>query len=182
MFVALRAMAKRDFPAFDAWLRSRKPLCETSLFKEVGLCSAPFLTPLATSTSKTPPSPSKSVSAPAETVEPKTENSYQSVTARKITIGQRVEHGVLGAPVTLAADLLWRHIAIFAGSGSGKTVLLRRIVEEAVLLDIPAIVVDINNDLVRLGDAWPARPKGFSDDDQTKADAYQNRADVVSWA
>jgi hypothetical protein len=46
-------------------------------------------------------------------------------------------------------------------------VLLRRI--EAALLEIPSIVLDINNDLARLGDRWPARPDGFSDDDEAKA-------------
>ena len=75
-----------------------------------------------------------------------------------IPIGRRFERGALGDPVVLAADLLPRHMAILAGSGSGKTVLLRRIVEEAALLEIPAIVLDINNDLSRLGDPWPTRP------------------------
>ena len=79
----------------------------------------------------------------------------------------------------LDAALLPRHVAIFAGSGSGKTVLLRRIVEEAALLGIPSIVLDINNDLSRLGDSWPARPEGFSEDDVAKAKAYSEGADVV---
>jgi len=60
-------------------------------------------------------------------------------------------------------------------------VLLRGIVEEAALLGIPSIVLDINNDLARLGDRWPARPDGFSDEDEAKAGAYHNRADVVIW-
>ncbi|MGI8570776.1 MAG: helicase HerA domain-containing protein [Methylocella sp.] len=89
--------------------------------------------------------------------------------------------GALGDLVTLAVELLPRHVAILAGPGSGKTVLLRRIVEEAALLGIPSIVLDINNDLARLGDRWPARPDGFSDDDEAKTVAYHNRADVVIW-
>ena len=52
-----------------------------------------------------------------------------------------------------------RHIAIFAGTGSGKTVLLRRILEEAALLGVPAIVLDTNNDLARLGQPWPTVPR-----------------------
>jgi len=60
-------------------------------------------------------------------------------------------------------------------------VLLRGIVEEAALLGIPSIVLDINNDLARLGDRWPARPDGFSDEDEAKAGAYHNRAHVVIW-
>jgi DNA helicase HerA-like ATPase len=88
---------------------------------------------------------------------------------------------VLGDTVGLATDLLPRHTAIVAGSGSGKTVLLRRIVEEAALLGIPSIVLDINNDLSRLNDPWPARPEGFNDTDQNKAVAYFAQADVVIW-
>jgi len=73
------------------------------------------------------------------------------------------------------------HIAILAGSGSGKTVLLRRIIEEAALRGIPSIVLDPNNDLSRLGDAWPTRPEMWSDEDSAQADAYHAGADVVIW-
>jgi hypothetical protein len=100
---------------------------------------------------------------------------------RKIPIGRRFERGVEGAPEWLPADLLPRHVAILAGSGSGKTVLLRRIVEEAALLKIPAIVLDTNNDLVRLGDAWPERPAGFSDEDAAKAESYRRDVEVSIW-
>jgi DNA helicase HerA-like ATPase len=100
---------------------------------------------------------------------------------RTIPIGRRYAHGTLGDPVTLKASLLPRHVAILAGAGSGKTVLLRRIVEEAALLGIPAIVLDPNNDLSRLGDPWPARPDGWSDDDAAKADAYRTSVEVKIW-
>jgi hypothetical protein len=83
--------------------------------------------------------------------------------------------------VTLAADLLPRHVAVLAGPGSGKTVFIRRIVEEAALLGIPSIVLDPNNDLSRLGDAWPDRPGFWSDDDAAKAKKYHECADVVIW-
>jgi Helicase HerA, central domain len=53
--------------------------------------------------------------------------------------------------------------AILAGSGSGKTVLLRRIVEEAALQGIPSIVLDTNNDLARFGDRWPETPLAWDD-------------------
>jgi hypothetical protein len=42
-------------------------------------------------------------------------------------------------------------------------------------------VLDINNDLSRLGDLWPARPDGFNDEDAAKAAAYHARTDVVIW-
>jgi hypothetical protein len=213
-FVVLRAMAQRDLPGLDAWLRSRKPLFQTSLFKTAGLCPPPFLSP--PSEPKQPgggprvPQPviekspaGKTKQEPAdkrtETVidrnsgatdqkngSPEAKATVMSAketpgASRLVPIGRRFERGVLGEPVMLAADLLPRHIAILAGSGSGKTVLLRRIVEEAVLLGIPSIVLDINNDLSRLGDSWPARPDGFSDEDAADAAAYHARADVVIW-
>src|SRR5262249_43553736 len=89
--------------------------------------------------------------------------------------------GSPGALEALPANLLMRHVAIIAGSGSGKTVLLRRIVEEAALLEIPAIVLDTNNDLARLGVKWPNRPEGWTEDDVSKAAEYIRRVEVTIW-
>ena len=83
--------------------------------------------------------------------------------------------------VALDTDLLPRHVAVLAGAGSGKTVLIRRIVEEAALLGIPAIVLDSNNDLARLGEPWPTRPSAWTDAEAAKAAAYHDRVDVVIW-
>lgn len=219
-FVALRTMAERDLPAFDAWLRTRKPLFDTPLFKAAGLCPPPFLpsplpaqpdasVPAAETPSIEKPSFGKTEQKPtdkrrwvsdrksavaqqkdsvpaakakkADTPKPPSAPGQRPASARLIPIGRRYERGMLGDLVTLAADLLPRHVAILAGSGSGKTVFLRRIVEEAALLDVPSIVLDINNDLSRLGDPWPTRPEGFSDEDAAKAAAYHERTDVVIW-
>ena len=85
-------------------------------------------------------------------------------------------------PVSLPTRLLQRHVAIIAGSGSGKTVLLRRIVEEAALAGIPAIVIDPNNDLSRLSDPWPERPASFTAEDDAKAHRYFKTVEVVGCA
>jgi hypothetical protein len=58
---------------------------------------------------------------------------------------------------------------------------MRRIVEEAALLGIPSIVLDPNNDLSRLDDAWPTRPESWSEEEVAKAQTYRARADVVIW-
>ncbi|WP_018658283.1 helicase HerA domain-containing protein [Actinomadura flavalba] len=86
-----------------------------------------------------------------------------------------------GKPVEIDPALLTRHTVVFAGSGSGKTVLIRRLVEECALRGVSAIVLDPNNDLARLGDPWPAPPGGWSDDDAARADAYFRHTDVVVW-
>lgn len=99
----------------------------------------------------------------------------------RIPVGRRLNGGEPGE--TMHADLLTltKHTVIVAGSGSGKTVLLRRIIEEAALLGIPAIVLDTNNDLARLGDPWPGVPDAWSSEDIGKAGAYHNHAEIMVW-
>jgi hypothetical protein len=170
VWLALIALADRNLPEFETWLRARRPLFETSLFKAAGLAPPAFL-----GSPATPPSP-------AAAKRPEPAPPPQTVSPRAISIGRRVERGSPGgAPVTLDAGLLPRHVAILAGTGSGKTVLLRRIVEEAALLGVPSVVLDVNNDLSRLGETWPSPPEGFTDVDIVKARAYRERAEVVIW-
>nr|WP_202420734.1 DUF87 domain-containing protein [Actinomadura rayongensis] len=96
----------------------------------------------------------------------------------RIRIGTRVRRG---DPVELELATLTRHTAVFAGSGSGKTVLLRRLVEECALSGVSAIVLDPNNDLARLGDPWPSPPDGWTGDDAARAREYLATTDVVVW-
>jgi hypothetical protein len=84
-----------------------------------------------------------------------------------------------GATIDLAS--LRRHLAIFAGSGSGKTVLLRRVIEECALQGVSSIVLDPNNDLARLGDPWPAPPEPWLSDDAERSARYLAETDVVVW-
>ncbi|WP_370949042.1 ATP-binding protein [Amycolatopsis sp. cg5] len=96
----------------------------------------------------------------------------------EITLGALVKGG---APVRVELAALRKHAAVFAGSGSGKTVLLRRIIEECALLGVSTIVLDPNNDLARLGDAWPEEPEAWGPDDATLAKRYLAETDVVVW-
>ncbi|MFI7601421.1 helicase HerA domain-containing protein [Actinoplanes sp. NPDC049681] len=85
------------------------------------------------------------------------------------------------ASVRVPLESLRKHSVIFAGSGSGKTVLIRRLVEESALHGVSAIVLDPNNDLARLGDAWPEPPPSWRGDDAAKAQEYLAGTDVVVW-
>jgi hypothetical protein len=87
--------------------------------------------------------------------------------------------GQPGARIDLAS--LRRHLAIFAGSGSGKTVLLRRVIEECALQGVSSIVLDPNNDLARLGDEWPTPPSPWLTGDAAQAREYLDNTDVVIW-
>jgi uncharacterized protein DUF87 len=183
VFVALNSMAERKPEGFDAWLRKNKPLFETSLFRAAGLAPPAFLPSAPPPSTPAPSSPAPSPrSMPGPTASPQKPEQPQATDAgRDIPLGHRYDRGTAGTPVKLAADLLPRHVAILAGSGSGKTVLLRRIVEEAALLGIPAIVLDTNNDLARLGDQWPAPPDGWTEEDAGKAAKYGRNVDVTIW-
>jgi hypothetical protein len=196
--VALRqmrddALSASSFDAFQRWLVERKPLCEMTFFKAAGLCPPPLppISQAPASKDGRPPGHGDNnagastfvapgpdvVPAPSKPAEPAT-IVVGVVPPTVIPIGRRA---VGGDTVELAAALLPRHTAIIAGAGSGKTVLLRRIVEEAALAGIPAIVIDPNNDLSRLGDAWPERPAGFTDEDESKAMRYAATVEVVVW-
>jgi DNA helicase HerA-like ATPase len=87
--------------------------------------------------------------------------------------------GQPGAALGLAS--LRRHVAVFAGTGSGKTVLLRRVIEECALQGVSSIVLDPNNDLARLGDPWPAAPDPWLAGDAERAAMYLAETDVVVW-
>ncbi|HZM77268.1 MAG TPA: DUF87 domain-containing protein [Candidatus Limnocylindrales bacterium] len=95
-----------------------------------------------------------------------------------ITVGHDYETGL---PISLQLEALRKHMTIFAGSGSGKTVLIRRIVEECALQGVSSIVLDPNNDLARLGDAWPDPPSHWREGDATKAAEYLEHTEVVVW-
>ena len=85
------------------------------------------------------------------------------------------------SPLTMPLVLLDKHTVILAGAGSGKTVLLRRLVEEAAILGTPAIVIDCANDLSSLGQARPQTPESWTADDHAKAQQYHANTEVVVW-
>lgn len=137
--------------------------------------------PGATNPSPRPPSPA--AITPTATAEPTAAATpAESTTATPagvyLRLGTELSQGV---PVHVPLAALRRHVAIVAGSGSGKTVLIRRLVEECALLGVSSIVLDPNNDLARLGDAWPAEPAAWEDGDATAAADYLESTDVVIW-
>ncbi|WP_127502359.1 helicase HerA domain-containing protein [Actinoplanes solisilvae] len=83
--------------------------------------------------------------------------------------------------VAVGLEALRRHTAIFAGSGSGKTVLIRRLIEECALQGVSAIVLDPNNDLARLGDPHREPPDSWWPGDDARAADYLANTDVVVW-
>ncbi|MQA95958.1 MAG: DUF87 domain-containing protein [Streptosporangiales bacterium] len=157
-FSALRRMLAEDDPRLESWLAVRRPAHSTELFARA----------LDDVVRATPASHQPKPAEPAD--------------AAPVGAIIRVGTTVVGSsPAFLDVPALRKHTVIFAGAGSGKTVLLRRTVEECALHGISAIVLDPNNDLARLGDPWPEPPGSWIGDDAERARRYMDETDVVVW-
>ncbi|MDI1463349.1 DUF87 domain-containing protein [Catellatospora sp. KI3] len=200
IFSALATMMAEKDPQLDAWLAHRRPASGTLLFTEVfgrqpgaGSASAepdgsPDSGPARTTSTGTWPSHTAAAltaaDAPAaggadfggDPERPDVAGPRDSALA--LTLGEAL--GV-GASVTIPLIALRKHTAIFAGSGSGKTVLIRRLIEECALRGISTIALDPNNDLARLGDPWPKQPETWRSGDADRAREYFESTDVVVW-
>ncbi|GAB3277800.1 DUF87 domain-containing protein [Actinocorallia lasiicapitis] len=158
VFSALRILAEEADGDLEAWLRSRRPASGTEL---LGALLADVAIAPAAERERTPEAvPEVSGSQP------------------RLVVGQRMDDRT---EVALDLSVLARHVAVFAGSGSGKTVLLRRIIEECALQGVSSIVLDPNNDLARLGDPWPEPPATWRPGDADRADRYFADTEVVVW-
>lgn len=198
VFAALRVMAAEPSTALQEWLVARRPASGTELFRAV-------LPGSDGSREGTPPEGAGPGAAPEGagpvpggagpdatgapiadvTGGPSTDSAAVPVTAevvdaggRAVGLGQTVDGG---HPFTVALESLRRHAVVFAGSGSGKTVLIRRLVEECAREGVSAIVLDPNNDLARLGEAWPEPPSGWGPGDAERATDYLAHTEVVVW-
>jgi hypothetical protein len=165
---ALRDMIDDNHADLPEWLRLRQPAHRLTLLREA-----------LGDVAGEPPPPA----APeAETLSVPT-GSDTPAYADVAESAQDVPLGVDAADHTLSVHLaaLRKHTAIFAGSGSGKTVMIRRLIEECALRGVSSIVLDPNNDLSRLGDAWPTPPQGWNPADDGRARDYLDHTEVVVW-
>ncbi|WFE27969.1 DUF87 domain-containing protein [Solwaraspora sp. WMMD791] len=155
--VALRTLLAEEPDGLQDWLADRRPASRTSL-----------LSAALVDVSREPAAPDG----------PGRESVAVDGYGPYLRVGADFDHG---DPVRVELAALRKHVAIFAGSGSGKTVLIRRLVEECALLGVSAIVLDPNNDLARLGDPWPQPPAAWGDGDARAAADYLDATDVVVW-
>ncbi|MCM3921174.1 DUF87 domain-containing protein [Frankia sp. AiPs1] len=193
-FAALRTLFDRQHPHLREWLTARRPASGTSLLR-TALGAAAVEPPgggaaepevgAARTTDGSPdqiadiPTPAEDQSVARRADRPDTPDTPGTPgTPSAFVLGTSL---VSAEPARLDLAVLRRHVAIFAGSGSGKTVLIRRLVEEAALRGVSSIVLDPNNDLARLGEAWPSPPAGWKDEDKRLADEYLADTDVVIW-
>jgi len=186
---------------FEQWLAEERPVSSMacfrgaveSLFGGEHSTSSPSQPKAAISqpnavsqTNAVPPQPNPSPHKPQPAAGPPEKLSpAEALKPRPIPstlpIGRRVAGGELGEEVGIPLSMLPYHTCVFAGSGSGKTVFLKRVVEEAALLGIPSLVLDGANDLSRLALPWPDRPESFLDSDVQKSKDYFARSEIVIW-
>ncbi|MCG8921840.1 helicase HerA domain-containing protein [Lentzea sp. CC55] len=176
-FSALKEISAVQTHQLLAWLVARKPASGTTFLRSV----LPDQERTAAGHQETrPPPKAKSQPKPSPQAQPKPrrEPRLQGPVAGSgdgaIVLGMDGE-------IRIELESLRKHAIVFAGSGSGKTVLLRRIVEECALQGVSAIVLDPNNDLARLGDAWPEVPGEWRAGDEALAAEYLAGTEVVVW-
>jgi hypothetical protein len=159
ILAALHGLQKENPVSLEAWLVRHRPTEQIRLFKEA----------LADADSWTD-----------DDLRPDVEPDTSPVLKRAAGFGI-AENIADRSLMSLSLEALRKHVAIFAASGSGKTVLLRRLVEECALQGVSAIVLDPNNDLARLGDPWPGPPPGWRPGDAERAARYLANTEVVTW-
>ncbi|RJO74861.1 ATP-binding protein [Nocardia panacis] len=166
-FSALERMLHEGAPEFQEWLQIRRPAGTTSLLRRV----------VGETTASTVPAPNSPVADP----EPDTSEHSTPVSTDEPPSLELGYSAGSGDDLRVPLIQLRKHTAVFAGSGSGKTVLLRRMVEGAALHGVSSILIDTNNDLARLGDRWPEPPRGWAPGDPERAQRYFDETDVVVW-
>ncbi|PYE13139.1 uncharacterized protein DUF87 [Williamsia limnetica] len=193
---ALNEMMKKIPGGLDTWLQERQPAHDIDFLSaalgDAGSEASSRLDPVApsgppveASAPHTPPAtPSAEVSAETTAEIPVIDPDQPPTPALTPTpASTAIRLGVArsGREATVELEALRKHTAIFAGSGSGKTVMIRRLIEECALQGVSAIVLDPNNDLARLGTAWPEAPSAWSGDDAAKASDYIANVETVTW-
>jgi len=176
---AVYQMEKRRHPDLDEWLRLRRPVSGLKMMTAARLVKKDLKT-----RTDGERKPLQKVEEPEETVtqdQKPTASPKQTETGGKLPLGTRRISDSGGEIVSIERAVIAKHFVVLAGSGSGKTVLVRRLVEEAALLGIPSILVDSANDLSRMGDPWPRSPETWTSADGEKAKRYHEGTETFIW-
>ena len=184
---ALRAIAilrSEQHPDFVAWAQQRRPMSQLAIFRASGvpeeLAKLAAIPPTQiTPTILTQPTPI--IPTPPQSTLTPPPPSPTPPDSGTIPLGRQRIASEMGDWVALPINLLTRHTVVLASSGSGKSVLVRRLIEEAALQGIPAIVIDPANDLSRLGERWPEPPAEWFEGDAARAERFFNTTQSLIW-
>ena len=180
---AISTLVKSNPKGLDEWLKQRRPTSELPIFRALAprLCKSPPEFGTGKTPSITPPSGggSSAIIGPKPPVAPPSPV-IPAISSTVFPIGHRNVGGAK-TPVTMKLSLLEKHTVVLAGAGSGKTVLLKRIIEEAALRGTPSIVIDCANDLAALADVRTAVPSEWQEGDGELAKKYHAETEVLLW-
>ncbi|MFE1796592.1 ATP-binding protein [Streptomyces sp. NPDC059517] len=163
---ALRAMLADRTSGLDAWLRQEHPASRIEVFAPV---LGDLRQHLGIATTEVGSGVAGDAAAIPEDAEP---------ARTEIVVGTTVRGG---RSFAVPMEGLRMHTAVVGAAGSGKTVLIKRLVEQCALRGVSVIVLDPNDDLARLGDPWSRPPKGWTDDHEREARRYFAEVEVVVW-
>ncbi|HYO01297.1 MAG TPA: DUF87 domain-containing protein [Mycobacterium sp.] len=169
---ALRDLIEDNDPDLPGWLVARKPAHGLAFLRDaLGEGAGPVPPEMPDVPTASEPDP-----APQAATDAHDDRHAECPTAVPLGVDDSS-----GRPLSVELLALRKHTAIFAGSGSGKTVLIRRLVEECARRGVSSIVLDPNNDLARLGLPWPQAPQGWLAADTPRAQDYLANTEVVVW-
>lgn len=86
-----------------------------------------------------------------------------------------------GHDVTLPIGALRRHFIALGGTGSGKTVLCKALVEECIRYNLPVVAVDLQGDILSLAMQSNECPAGAVPVSDVTRSKYAERLDVKVW-
>ena len=197
-----RLLEERD-PDFDDWLRARRPATAAGLGDALAPGSS-LLSHESRDRQGAPPAPIEA--EPRESDPPETVPDERDPAASPVPAAPPMPSGPAGgtpAPRFDSSDLpfgrravggqpsqdwatapvraLRKHTLVLGGAGAGKSVTLRRLVEEAALRGVPSIVVDHAGDLAAFDQDWPAPPDGWADGDAERAERFAALREQVVW-
>ena len=170
---ALHHIRSQNIHGFEPWLRSRQPISRLLFVKDT--VEWLFEGTQNSFQGKTDSSEDVEVHEDRRSVKP----AKPSVNSFSLPIGTRLVARQAEEPIAIPLQDLTKHAVVLAGSGSGKTVLIKRIVEEAALLKIPAIVIDGANDLSQMSEQWETMPESWQDEDKQKAKRYHQTTEAI---
>lgn len=150
-------------PAFAAWLRRERPLSQRNALRAVLNLDRP-------------PAPAAAARRPAAAPAGAGGSSSSDPDAGPLVVGASADRAA--AAVALEVGELVRHAAFLGATGSGKTTLALNVVEQLLLRDVPAVLIDRKGDLCgyAAAGAWPAPD---DPDAAARADRLRRRVDVA---
>jgi len=86
-----------------------------------------------------------------------------------------------GDPFSLPLDALRRHALVLGGTGSGKTIFCKAIVEECLRYGLPAIAIDLQGDILALANQSGFVPGGAVPPSDVTRAKLAERMDVKVW-